>query len=244
MKRDITICLAYYENPGMLEYQLGAFATMGAKVRKHLRVIVVDDGSPVHAASEHVPSAYHEGGLGFDFKLYRMEVDVAWNQDACRNLAVLQAFSEWVLLTDIDHLVPEQTLIACISGDLDASCAYRFSRVTAPEMEPYKPHPNSWLLTRALYDRVGGYDERYAGIYGTDGMFMAGIAREASRIVDLPEILIRCPREYIPDASTTTLTRKSPENSIRKRAKDVEIAKAVSEASRPVRGRFPWKRVL
>jgi hypothetical protein len=45
----------------------------------------------------------------FAFSLYRMGVDVPWNMDACRNLAASQAKTDWLLLTDIDHLVPEKT---------------------------------------------------------------------------------------------------------------------------------------
>jgi hypothetical protein len=40
-----------------------------------------------------------------------MREDIAWNQDACRNLAVSLARTEWVLLTDMDH-VPTEALLA------------------------------------------------------------------------------------------------------------------------------------
>jgi hypothetical protein len=67
-------------------------------------------------------------------------------------------------------------------------------------------------MTRALYDRVGGYDERYAGVYGTDGAFKRGVEKNASAVIEIKEALIRVPREVIADASTTTLARKSPDN--------------------------------
>lgn len=245
-RRDITVCLAYYDNPGMLARQIETFAVMGATARNHLRLIVVDDGSPSFPAEDVDATTYPAEQSLFDFRLYRMHVDIPWNQDACRNLAVSEADTEWVLLTDIDHLVPEMTFLFCIEHDLDPLNIYRFSRVTAPAMTTYKRHPNSWLMTRAMYDAVGGYDERYAGIYGTDGMFMTRCFREAAMVIDLPEVLIRCPRDFIPDASTTALERKSPENTARKIAKDREIEAIVAAGGdpRPQRLTFPWSRTI
>jgi len=238
MKRDITICLPFYLNQGMLEHQLVHFQAMGKSAKKHVRLIVVDDGSPTPA------KVVHPEKLDFHFSLFRMGVDVPWNQDACRNLAVAQAKTDWVLLTDMDHVVPENTLTRCTEGPLDATCVYTFARVTAPAMEPYKPHPNSWLMTREMYDRIGGYDERYAGIYGTDGIFSSAVARHARKVLALKEPLIRCPREYIPDASTTTLTRKSEAAKEARVAVSAGIKAQMDAIARPVRGRFPWKRVL
>lgn len=238
MKRDLTVCLAFYSNPGMLAHQLAHFAALPSPVRKHVRLIVVDDGSPVPA------EIVRPEALGFPVALYRMQLDIPWNQDACRNLAVAEAQTEWVLLTDMDHLAPVETLQWAIGAKLDPTVVYTFERVTAPAMEPYKPHPNSWLMTCDMYDQVGGYDERYAGIYGTDGPFMSRVHETARKVLRRPHVLIRCPREYIADASTTTLERKSEANTARKKAIDAEIQGRVEELRRPVRGRFPWARVL
>jgi hypothetical protein len=78
---------------------------------------------------------------------------------------------------------------------------------------PYKPHPNSWLMTAKTYERIGGYDERFAGFYGTDSDFRDRAARKAD-IVMLDQVLIRVPRDVIPDASTRTYLRKQPEDSL------------------------------
>lgn len=236
--RDLTVCLAYYSNALMLEYQLANFARMEQGLRDRLRLIVVDDGSPVPAFISSPETR------GFRISLYRMGVNIPWNQDACRNLAMSECKTEWALLTDMDHLVPEETLRACMAKPLRPDHVYRFARVSAPAMGEYKPHPNSWLLTRAMYDDIGGYDERFAGLYGTDGLFAMGVAAAARAIALLPEYLIRCPREYIPDASTTTLERKSPEDMRRIKALRAEIARLPEGERRPMRGRFPWERVL
>ena len=91
-----------------------------------------------------------------------------------------------------------------MTGKLDERKVYRFSRVDAPDMTPYKPHPNSWVFTRGMFNRIGGYDERLSGFYGTDGEFGKRVERATAKVVLLDEVLIRYPREVIADASTTT----------------------------------------
>jgi hypothetical protein len=42
-------------------------------------------------------------------QIYRIMVDVRWNQDAARNIGAAHAENNWLVLTDIDHMVPEET---------------------------------------------------------------------------------------------------------------------------------------
>ncbi len=65
-------------------------------------------------------------------------------------------------------------------GDLNRAHAYTFARVNAPALDPYKPHPNSWAMTRDLFWYAGGYDEALAGNYGTDGDFKVRVNRVAA----------------------------------------------------------------
>jgi hypothetical protein len=224
--------MAYYLNAGMLAAQYAHLASLAPEIKAHLRLIVVDDGSPRDAAL--APAI----DPGFPVDVYRILVDVRWNQDACRNLAADRAQTEWLLLTDMDHLVPEATFAAIMGMKLDAARVYRFARVSAPAMEAYKPHPNSWLLTRALYDRMGGYDEALAGFYGTDADFRDRV-NFYSEIVQLKEPLVRVPREIIPDASTTTYERKTEADRI-----GIPKVRALrGEGWRPLRLSFPWARI-
>ena len=235
--KGVTLCLAYYENAGMLREQLKVWSAYAQDLKLNLDVIVVDDGSPTKPAIEAlkpvVPVVF--------FSLYRVKVDIRWNQDACRNIAAHHARMPWLILTDIDHMIPEATLRALMTVKHDPEKVYRFSRVSAPEMKPYKPHPNSWFMTRRMFDRIGGYDERYAGFYGTDAMFRAGVAREAE-IETLKEVLIRVPREVIPDASTTTYLRKQEED--RTEIPRIKAEIAASGDLAPRRLTFPYERVI
>lgn len=227
--------MAYYDNPGMLAKQFVHLEAMAPKLKAHLRVIVVDDGSPK------APATLPDASPGFPIEIYRITVDVPWNQDAARNIAVHHAPAGWLLLTDIDHMVPEETLRVVMKNTLCERTVYRFSRVSAPDMAPYKPHPNSWLMTKAMFDYVGGYDETLCiGAYGTDGDILKRIQR-ATDIVTLKEALIRVPREVVPDASTTTLPRKGDTNrealQVLRRELDAQPKRATKRLT------FPYERV-
>lgn len=233
--RELTLINPYYENPGMLARQYAHLAALAPDVRKRIRYIVVDDGSPDH------PARKPESDLGLGgFALYRIQVDVRWNWIACRNLAAEKAATAWLLMTDIDHMLPEDTARRLLDGPLDYAKVYRFSRVDAPDLTPYKPHPNSWFMTRRTFDRVGGYDERFSGFYGSDGEFRDRVKAATGEPVMLPEVLVRVPREVVADASTTRYGRKEEQDRAGVTAARARIA---AEGGPPLRGSFPWERV-
>jgi hypothetical protein len=237
-RRPITLVLPYYDNPGMLEAQFQALDALPPELREQISLIVVDDCSPKS------PALDVGRPQGVAYSLFRITVDVRWNWIAARNRGAEEAPDGWLLLTDIDHLVPEETWRRIIERKLSDRDIYRFSRREVDGSE-YKPHPNSWLMTRKMFlRRVGGYDERFSGFYGTDGMFRDRCVSAARQVVVLPEALTRVGRETIPDASTpeSTWGRKTPvdhENVGRIRA---EIQASGDLA--PKRLTFPFERLI
>jgi hypothetical protein len=209
-------------NLGMFAEQQEVWASYPESLRRQLHVIVVDDCSPKgHRLS---PKAVTVTGLG-SLRLYRLTSKKRWNWLACRNLGAKVAQDGWLLLTDIDHVLPVETLERLVHDELRESYAYRFKRVDAVRRWPYrldectdyKMHNDSWLLTRKMFfdPRIGGYDERLSGCYGTSGEFKDRVFAATSAHVVLNDVLIRYPREVIPDASTlpSIYTRKDdPKN--------------------------------
>lgn len=232
---EVTICLAYYENPTMLQRQYENLRQLPRAIAEHVSLVVVDDGSPDN------PAVPPDPPLSIvSFKLLRMMVDIRWNQDACRNLAVHHVSIGWLLLTDMDHIPPIATLRHVVFDELDMTLVYQFLRVSEPELLPYKPHPNSWLMTRTMYERTGGYDERFAGVYGTDGRFKKQV-QAVAKVKTFKAPLIRVPREVTPDASTTRYRRHTPEDEVRRNLIREEIKN--SGKREPQRLMFPWVRV-
>ena len=235
MPRDFTVILPYYRNPDMLALQLERLASYRPEVRDHVRLIVVDDGSPEEEA---VPPATPPP---FPLTMFRIDVDVRWNWLAARNIGHHHAVTRWVLFTDIDHLIPEKTAAYIAHGELHEENIYRFSRVNYPAGDLYKPHPNSWLMTRKMFDRTGGYDERFSGHYGTDGMFRDRCAEAAKGVKMLKSRLERVDRGIVPDASTRHYERKAAEDKA-----GVPRIRAEIQASgdlKPHRLTFPYREI-
>lgn len=230
--REATLIMAYYENKDMLTEQFSALRKMTKEVRKYIRVIVVDDGSPFH------PAIARDAGC--PVTIYRIKVDIRWNQDAARNIGVFHSETKWILVTDMDHMVPETTWQYLQTADLNEYASHKFARVSAPSMAPYKPHPNSYFMTRDMWDRIGGYDERLAGYYGTDGDFRDRV-NQSGPVVNLKCPIIRVPREYIHDASTTRYARKSPED---KSIREIKAQRSRIPGWRPLNLTFPYERVV
>jgi len=247
--RDLTFICAYYLNRGMLLEQQRVWSAYPPELKTHFHAIVTDDLSPSGPAVD----VFAPTGIASQ-RLYTALEHRRFDWLFCRNLGASVATTEWLLLTDIDHVLPAETLLTILTKKLHASNVYRFGRVDAHHGYPwaagslteYKPHPNSWLLTKKMFDRIGGYDERFSGWYGSDSEFRERVHATADR-VEMKEHwpLVRYPREIIPDASTTTYQRKTAadgENVPRIKAERAQIRDADGrEAWKPLRLTIPYR---
>jgi hypothetical protein len=231
----LSLIMAYFDNPSMLAKQFETLASYPFDIKRCIDYVVVDDCSPRWPAKDVPQPAYLPRT-----SLFRIKEKVRWNQDAARNIGVHESKGDWLLLTDMDHLVPQSTMDVIFRMSLRAGVVYTFGRVSAPAMGWYKSHPNSWLMHRSMYEKVGGYDERLAGYYGTDGEFRNRLMKQ-SKLEELPVALIRVPREVIPDASTTIFERKSDHD--RAQIKRIIIARSKEPNWTTKRLSFPYERV-
>lgn len=204
----VTFVYPYYCNPSFLARQFGWWGTYPASLRAHLSAVIVDDGSPEPAAV-----ALASRDRPFPVRLFRIDVDRRWNWLAARNIGMHHAPEGWCVLTDMDHVIPASTADALVYGRHDPAVIYGFSRIESTGT-PLAAHPNSWFLTRAMFWRVGGYDETLSGHYGTDGDWRRRCAGVAPMHI-LSDRLIR--HEYDGDSSTTRYQRKQPEDAAVKR---------------------------
>ena len=215
----LTIVVAYYNQAAMLARQYDAWRDYGDLP---IRFVVVDDGSAKQAAAVPRPDA--------PISLYRVGVDIPWHQDGARNLGAHVAPDGWLLLLDIDHVLPASAARVLVSSlpTLDKGVAYRPARRLATSRRPLPVAANIWLMYKADYWRVGGYDERLCGHYGTDQEYRPRLAqtlREQAISVTLEVYL----SADVPDAATQGLDRT--------------VVKPARLDGPPVVLSFPWSRV-
>lgn len=212
--KKIQFVYPYYENPKFFVKQLAIWATYPKELLDNLSIIVVDDGSPENSARDAIIFARSVLGmtLTFSLRLFRIEVDVRWNWLAARNIGMYQSEDGWCILTDMDHMIEARVLDSVMHGKHDEDMIYRFSRREHSGMSIH-PHPNSMLMTKKMFWKVGGYDERLSGFYGTDGDWRRRCAATAP-IATLHEELVRY--EHQDDSSTVKYLRKQPQDARKK----------------------------
>ena len=225
----VTLILPYYRNPHMLQRQLQEWSGYP----RNLRVVIVDDGSPEPA----LPIVRRFLGDSVaeprdNLELYRILVDIPWNRGGARNLGAHVCHTAWFIQADIDHVLPLETFPALLKAPLLRKRAYRFPRFRVGAADatrkkdaidptakfgPIRPHVDSYLIHRHLWDKVGGYDERFSGHLGGGNEFLKRLELRAT--VDLlpePCALYCYTRDAIPDANDIHLSRAPGPNKWRR----------------------------
>lgn len=249
MGEKITLVIPYYLNPLMLAIQYAVWAAWSDELKARWNIILVDDGSPEETALD-VP---RPDGLP-ELSIYRVTEDRPWHQHAARNLGAHVAPEGWMLMTDMDHVLTAKYAARLVKllddGALLDGAVYTLQRreadtgeLTLGRNQQPKPHPNSYVLSRTTYWYVGGYDEDYCGVYGTDGLFRSRINRRCSLQHLKGVSLIRYWRELVPDASTRNQERKEGREPGAKRLVR-DRKEREGRTGQIVTLAFPWKREL
>lgn len=198
--KRVTLVIPYYENPQFLQTQAEHWRAYPPELAAALSIILVDDGSPTPCVKP--------ANLPMACRLFRIHVDVRWNWLAARNIGAHHAEDEWLLLTDMDHVLPTNTLRSIVTGAHDPAIVYAFAR-REHTGQAIAPHSASFLMTRDVFWMVGGYDEALSGHYGTDGEYRARLSQVAPMRL-LRDVLER--HEYVGDSSTQRYLRKQPQD--------------------------------
>lgn len=246
---NLTLIVPFYRNCAMLQRQVIEWNDYPPG----LQIIVVDDGSPEPALPivlEHATDTLRER-----LQVYRIEVDIPWNREGARNLGAHVAMSEWILHVDIDHLLPTAAVRPLLEFSAYAGCWYRFPRWRVGKADETRqkdkidpdvtygeihPHIDSYLVERAVYWDIGGYDEDFAGCLGGGTEFLRRLSQRAQLKMMPSRIRLHVyTRSEIKDASDWSLSRDRQEGKRR------EKFKARSGNDKPVKPlRFTWSRQL
>lgn len=240
----ISLVMPFYRNPEQLSLQYRTWTQWSTSAADAFEIVIIDDGSPEPAADVARPE-----GLP-SVSIYRVLEDRPWHQHGARNLGAHVAQGDWLLLTDMDHVLTPTAADALVKriDQLDRRTAYFLHRLEADTLEPTrspngqrKPHPNSFVMTRDLYWEVGGYDEAFCGLYGTDGLFKQRLFSKANQGFLKKVPLVRYWSDIMPDSTTRGLPRKEGRKPGEKEA-IMAMKAATGEGIRTLA--FPWERVL
>lgn len=155
----VTFIYTYYNQEEMLKLQLENWSRYPAGLRGQIRFMLVDDGS-------RIPVRDLVGNPEVELSIYRVLVDLYCNIGGARNLGTQVAETEWILHSDMDHILPPEAAAGVVElARQNQRKIYKFQRFD-PENGKTKIHPGTMLLTKTLYWEVGGCDEDFVGNYG------------------------------------------------------------------------------
>ena len=135
------------------------YAGYAPELLDRIHFVIIDDASPLKVEPP---------DLDLNLTWLRIDQDIRWNQGGARNLGMIYAKSDQVLLSDLDLLFPEATLHALSEAKPCAKNIYKLHEFDEASGELRKGHPNTFFLSRARFLRFYGYDEEFAGNYGAE----------------------------------------------------------------------------
>lgn len=185
----LSIIIAVLESYEVVKRQLLHFNLM--KLPEDIEIIIMDDGSepPIYEYVEELMRA-QEGY--WSIKITETHDKRPWSQPCARNKGAELSTGEYLLMTDIDHILSYDAIMDAYAGGYDKMVFPRHWAILdkngsinqdektlyaygLPEFL-YKErklnggmHPNTFAMQRGIFlDMLGGYDERYCGRYGGD----------------------------------------------------------------------------
>ena len=252
----ISVVQPYYNHKKLFDWQLkNLWKAWTSRMKENLELIIVDDGSPDH------PCTPPKETYGVNLKILRVEENIPWNTGGASNLGIQEATHDWFLHADFDVGIAKKTAGVL---DLDMSnpnMLYWFWRTYTTGKDIYKadrPHCNTFLMNKARFWEVGGYDEDFSGSWGwgdTEFHRIRGVQAglENTALKEPSVELIRELEEYGHPASVG-ITRYDPtfENKPHNRGKHVNHHKYKEREEKAERGeivkptshiRFNWHQV-
>lgn len=167
----VSIVNAILNSPEIARRQILHYNKIGLPA--DVELIFVDDGSDPPLNIEVVPN--------FSFSLFQTNDFRSWTQPAARNFGAKKAEGEFLILTDIDHIISSEVVNLAMNCKHDV---VRFKREAAvldengdftQDMAVLRtygfvrnklriaPHGNSYIMRKSLFLDQGGVDTRYVG---------------------------------------------------------------------------------
>lgn len=196
---------------------LRKYETYDADVLDRVHFVMVDDGSPLQ---------YEIPAFNLNLTWLKVRQDIPWNNPGARNLGVVYAKSDKVLLTDVDHDFPAETLRHMAGRGSPGKRIYKLFRKDPASGRLERGHPNIFFLSRARFLEHFGYDEEFCGAYASDDYrFVKYQKAQGSPMPHLPRRFWCADRPKIDRAKGYhSLVRDHSFNTPVDRRKDLELA--------------------
>ncbi len=138
---------------------LEKYAGYPAEVLDQVHFVIVDDGSPI---------TYEIPKLNLNITWLKISEDIPWNQSGSRNVGVLYAKSDSIIMLDLDHEIPVEAMQHLIKRPSCGKRLYKMYRKRAEDGKIYSGHPNLFFMSRGRFFELAGYDEEFSGNYGAE----------------------------------------------------------------------------
>jgi len=125
----VSLVLPYYMNPGMLEKQFALWNSYPEEIKPYLEIVIVDDASPKGQRAEEVITEKKLSLGNIRLSLYRVLTELRWNQHGARNIGAHEAHHDFLMLTDMDHMISPDLMTYLITGNFEKRSFYMFDRV-------------------------------------------------------------------------------------------------------------------
>jgi len=168
----LSIVIAVLNSHEMVRRQLLYFVKM--RMPEYTEIVIVDDGSNPPLIKYYNEEIAPKFTSVLPLIFYVTDNFDEWTQPMARNLGVARARGEMVLCTDIDHIIPKETIDFVINNDFDVVRFRRFVG-TLDENGEFKDdfktlreygfnrnrkrisaHGNSYAIRRGLFLGLGG----------------------------------------------------------------------------------------
>lgn len=161
----VNVVMAVYGQPKMLEHQLRTMSEYDDDILHKLKVIIVDDCGDPPVTSDFVARFDR-----LDLRVFRITVDVPWNQMGARNLGMHHADPTWCVMIDPDMVfsceMMRRLMMHASRMRRKTLVRYHLRHVDTEGKPVDGSSPNTYIIHRDDFFAVGGYDEDFAGNKG------------------------------------------------------------------------------
>lgn len=169
---NLSLVIPYYNSSNIIPKKFEEWQAYDDDIKKCLEIVIVDDGSP-----ESTAFSSHWVDTNLDIKLYKIDVDIPWNECGANNLGFKVATNPWILRSDVDWCIPNEVLRHIMTMQLSEDSYYVFPGRNFGTKEEISSPYNIYVMHRDTFWKVGGYDEDCRGHYGSDLTFRHRVDR-------------------------------------------------------------------